>query len=281
MVYFIDNLNSGNHASAYGLFFLTMLGVRWVSVFFTWAIGTLVELPTNANTLQSTYFNLADDPHRLHYPWYRTSRPGGCGCTTSHTATGRSPSSSPTRPARKTTTVCPLSSSRTPLRQWPQVSCSWASTRHVLQRQCPLVPGRRARPVVLHTPVNPYGPPGSIGTPYLDRGGLPLPHGGLEVQVPVRLRPDGRVRSELELRMDGSVRDCTVVLRHLLRCVRCILPRIHQPHQEVRPESGDTDQERGEMGWGGVDWRVALRWSERGRGGLVRIERAVCTSSVA
>ena len=35
-----------------------MLGVRWTSVFFTWAIGTAVELPTNANTLQSTYFNV-------------------------------------------------------------------------------------------------------------------------------------------------------------------------------------------------------------------------------
>ena len=58
MIYFIDNLNSGNHSSAYGMFFFTMLGVRWASVFFTWAVGTLVELPTNANTLQSTYFNL-------------------------------------------------------------------------------------------------------------------------------------------------------------------------------------------------------------------------------
>jgi len=58
MVYFIVDLNQGNHASAFGLFFFTMLGVRWVSVFFTWAIGTAVELPTNANTLQSTYFNV-------------------------------------------------------------------------------------------------------------------------------------------------------------------------------------------------------------------------------
>ena len=58
MVYFIVDLNQGNHASAFGLFFLTMLGVRWTSVFFTWAIGTAVELPTNANTLQSTYFNV-------------------------------------------------------------------------------------------------------------------------------------------------------------------------------------------------------------------------------
>jgi ABC-type multidrug transport system permease subunit len=58
MVYFIVGLNPGNHSDAFGLFFLTMLGVRWVSVFFTWAVGTAVELPTNANTLQSTYFNV-------------------------------------------------------------------------------------------------------------------------------------------------------------------------------------------------------------------------------
>jgi ABC-type multidrug transport system permease subunit len=58
LVYFVVGLNTGHHSSAFGLFFLTMLGVRWVSVFFTWAIGTAVELPTNANTLQSTYFNV-------------------------------------------------------------------------------------------------------------------------------------------------------------------------------------------------------------------------------
>ena len=58
MVYFICDLNVSHHSSGFGLFFLTMLGVRWTSVFFTWAIGTAVELPTNANTLQSTYFNV-------------------------------------------------------------------------------------------------------------------------------------------------------------------------------------------------------------------------------
>ena len=58
MVYFICDLNPANHSQAFGLFFLTMLGVRWTSIFFTWAIGTAIESPNNANTIQSTYFNL-------------------------------------------------------------------------------------------------------------------------------------------------------------------------------------------------------------------------------
>jgi ABC-type multidrug transport system permease subunit len=57
-VYFICDLNPEDDSRAFGLFVLTMVGVRWACIFFTWAVGTAIESSNNASTIQSTYFTL-------------------------------------------------------------------------------------------------------------------------------------------------------------------------------------------------------------------------------